>query len=239
MTLFQTKAEKKQVQCQVQDWPSHKLICNHLANPRVDLVSKMDNNECIVCFKKTTNLCGKCGIISFCSKECQVKEWPSHGLACNVLPFPKKNTDGKHVYVFYFPENSEKVVLGQVKVIRELYEHYNIYYERIKEKEFFNEIAHVRSYRMVGNRLNDRKKVENTLRISFNDDFGIDGSKSNKIVQKMTKGSCFDWRGPILISKVKGVKYSLGIPYDLYDEYLDVDFKDFSLITDYFLSYGT
>ena len=52
----------------------------------------------------------------------------------------------------------------------------------------------------------------------------------------MTKGSCFDWRGPILIAKVKGIKYH--VPQDLYDEYLDVDLMDFSYITDYFLSYG-
>ena len=91
---------------------------------------------------------------------------------------------------------------------------------------------------MWHNPLNDRKKVENTLIISFNDNFGIDGSKQNKIVQKMTKGSCFDWRGPILISKVKGVKNNYSIPYDLYDEYLDVDLKDFSHMTDYFLWYG-
>ena len=102
---------------------------------------------------------------------------------------------------------------------------------------FFGEKAYVRSYRVSRNCLNERKKMENTLKVSFNDNFGIDGSKQNKIAQKITNGSwCFDWRGPILITKIKGVKYQM--PIDLYDEYLDVDFKDFSQITDYFLSYG-
>jgi hypothetical protein len=54
----------------------------------------------------------------------------------------------------------------------------------------------------------------------------------------MTKGSCFDWRGPILISKVKGVHKSIGYPCDYFDEYLDVDLKDFSHMSDYFLWYG-
>jgi hypothetical protein len=39
--------------------------------------------KCIVCGKETTRGCSRCKIVGYCSRECQAKDWPEHGLHCD------------------------------------------------------------------------------------------------------------------------------------------------------------
>ena len=38
--------------------------------------------SCFACAKPTTSCCGKCKIARFCSRECQITEWPKHKKLC-------------------------------------------------------------------------------------------------------------------------------------------------------------
>ncbi|KAJ7251866.1 hypothetical protein C8J57DRAFT_1351644 [Mycena rebaudengoi] len=50
---------------------------------------------CSACFKSDEVLgrplrrCGKCHIVSYCSKECQTKNWPEHKQTCGEAGIPK------------------------------------------------------------------------------------------------------------------------------------------------------
>jgi len=219
-------------ECQTKDWPTHKLFCLRFSSPLGDLVSKSTSNDCSVCFKTTNNLCGACGLINFCSKECQIKEWSIHKLVCDALPFPEKILTGKHVYAFYLPEDAEKVVLAQVLIESKFDEDDGTYWDCPKLEPFIGDGCRDQRY-MMSNQFNKSRVMKDMLIIFFRDAFLKDGSKSNKLVKKMTSNfQQNDWRGPMLILKAKGTILESN------QHYLDVDLKDFSHVIDFFLSYG-
>lgn len=45
-------------------------------------MDKLRNKLCKVCSKKSTLKCGQCGKVSYCSRECQFKDWPRHKANC-------------------------------------------------------------------------------------------------------------------------------------------------------------
>jgi hypothetical protein len=45
-----------------------------------------ERGKCSVCTKSTYNLCSKCKYISYCSKECQKKDWEKHKCICSNNP---------------------------------------------------------------------------------------------------------------------------------------------------------
>lgn len=167
-------------------------------------------------------------IVSYCSKECQRKEYSIHKLVCDALPFPEKINEN-HVYAFYLPEDSNKIVLVQVeKVFKEDDDDDNYGYLP-NLKPFLGDDSSGCTF-MTVNRVNKSRKMENMLLINYRDNFLNDGSKSNRLVKIMTNGqSTHDWRGPILIMKAEGIQINE------FQSYMDVELKDFPDVVDFFL----
>ncbi len=46
------------------------------------------NRRCFACFRPSDKLlkCGSCHVISYCNKDCQVKDWRSHKSECKFMP---------------------------------------------------------------------------------------------------------------------------------------------------------
>lgn len=42
-----------------------------------------DKKHCKVCQKEAEKKCGKCSSVFYCSKDCQVKHWPTHKKFCS------------------------------------------------------------------------------------------------------------------------------------------------------------
>jgi hypothetical protein len=47
-------------------------------------VQRRGMKQCNVCTKDATSQCSKCKNVSYCSRECQLKDWNQHKLACNT-----------------------------------------------------------------------------------------------------------------------------------------------------------
>lgn len=221
-------------ECQVGDWSDHKMICNNSSSPvgnTLSLVCSPVEEKCSVCLKKTKNKCSKCNQTYYCSKECLKKEWLIHKLVCDALPFPKKiNEPNKNVYAFYLSENSEKVELVQVEIKRKYDE--DDYFEVAELNSFLGNDTRGLSY-MSRNPYNKSRIMKDTLLICYRDNFFNDGSKINKVVQKMTNGlNPHDWRGSVVIMK------TLGTNLQSNSSYLDIELKDMTDVYDFFFGYG-
>jgi hypothetical protein len=217
-------------ECQIKDWPQHKLICNSINKPIEDLVStKKAQAKCVVCFKLTNLSCSKCGL-NFCGKSCQDQEWSKHKHFCDSLPVSIKNSNNESVWAFLFPENSEKVIQIQVPIIIEYFEEELLSLPQLNE---FIGSCGASSY-MPRNPYNKDRLISDMLLIHYRDTFLIDGSKSNLCIKVLTQGrNPHDWRGPVVVMKAKGTNI-----YESND-YIDIKVEDFLNIVDYFLWYGS
>ena len=212
-------------ECQLKDWPKHKLFCKS-AEDIENLVTKETVDNCVVCSKKTERSCGKCGS-RLCGKECQIKIWSQHKLFCNALPFPVRSSTEKSVYAFLLPENGEKVVLVNVEIEQKFDEDDQSYWNSPQLKPFISSVCGT-TY-MTKNPFNQKRLMKDMLIIEYNDNFLNDGSKSNKVVQKLTNGKCpHDWRGPIVVMKAKETTI------DTSQHYIDIGIKDFPNVVDFF-----
>ena len=192
------------------------------------LKAKAISSKCEICKTVTTTSCSKCHVVYYCSKECQTKDWSIHKYFCGSLPIPKKLPGEKSVYGILLPEKEKNPRL--VKVL-------------LKEKDIGGEIvampdcraiigAHCDHRDMPYNPLKGNKPLPKMLVFKFRDNFLNDGSLPNQTVANITKGKkTVDWRGPILVIKLKDCDDST--------EYFDMEMKDLSDVIDFLLWYGT
>ena len=84
------------------------------------------------------------------------------------------------------------------------------------------------------NRSKPNRKLKNTLLVRFRDNFFNDGSLPNTTVREITKNQMtHDWRGPVLITKMRG-KNLINMP-----SYIDIELEDFIDVIDYLKWYGS
>ncbi len=46
-------------------------------------------HKCIVCYKNADQRCQRCKAVSYCGRECQIKDWPQHKKNCKLKPEKK------------------------------------------------------------------------------------------------------------------------------------------------------
>jgi hypothetical protein len=76
-------------ECQSADFPKHKKICQV---PSSNVTTCTTEVTCLreayikcVCGKRANNKCGKCLMVSYCSRECQIADFPIHKQLCKRL----------------------------------------------------------------------------------------------------------------------------------------------------------
>ena len=215
-------------ECQTRDCPEFHKLVSALSNT-LDIKDKgLTASTCLSCGKYSTATCAKCHCTYYCSKSCQRADWPVHKFICSSLPFPPK-VKPESVYGFYFPETGDKPVLIEIP-IEESYDEDDGYYKSIMLSEFLNDKAtsHMQRNNVKNKLLND------TLEFCYRDSFLTDGSVTNKIIETITNNqNPLNWRGPVVVYKVKG--------HDLWERYsyIDVELQDFADVIDFYLWYGS
>lgn len=194
---------------------------------------------CQVCKKSTKSSCAKCHCVYYCSKSCQAKDWTIHKLFCKSLPFPKKEINERCVYGVFLAENALLPEIVKIRIETEYCDGGETSFNSLQQKQFLGDECPENSY-FPRNPLKPEKTFSDTLCITYRDNFGNDGSVSNKVIQtfdafRQPGLRVFDWRGPILVSKIEGTSLDdISRP-----EYVDIDIGDFENIIDFFMWYGS
>jgi hypothetical protein len=234
------------LECREEDWTNHKATCDSLhLPPQVELTNAPDNitrlpseEKCSVCANETKKSCAKCHSAYFCSKECQMKAWPVHKLICDPLPYPKREVEEEpSVYGFYLvADMNEKPIVVKVPIRKAKIE---IESEILEVNEpdvtpFLGNVPIGKNF--VSTNPVTGKRLAMSLDIKFRDNYYMDGSKKNLIVDKLAGDlNPVDWNGPIIILKFKEEK----VGDQTRQVYVDVELADLNDAARFFRCYGT
>lgn len=50
-----------------------------------EVVKEMGRTKCVVCLRASVKKCGRCDVVSYCSRECQARDWKSHKSDCKAV----------------------------------------------------------------------------------------------------------------------------------------------------------
>ena len=209
--------------CQDEDWPKHRAACEKIKppKPKEKIVPKIEG-DCFVCKKKTSTLCAQCHLVYYCTRECQVKDWPIHKTICASLPIPPK-TKSKSVYAFYMPEKDARPVFKEISVENDPDDG-----QKLDSASLFDKQAHLFSVKMLRNSSKGRD-LPNMLEVLSDFESRNDASKVNQSLAKLRNGKTTpNWCGPILVVKRKGDDPMAKSPY------IDIQLSDMEDIIDFF-----
>lgn len=176
--------------------------------------------------------CTQCKSASYCSKECQVADWPTHKLLCKSFSnFDLSSRESsEYSRAILFPVNGKpKVIWLHCKWVDSedsRYQHPET--DSLLGADPFPKHAPIRYNVLL------KRDLLDTIYICHRDTFLIDGSLPNGSIAAITStksGQFHDWRGPIIAYGM------LGLSTDP-DECRDLDMEDFRHVVDYFLSYN-
>lgn len=195
-------------------------------------------NTCLVCNNPDSQFCDRCRSVRYCSKACQVADWPVHKLLYSAFAAFRSSTrpTDEHFRAIAFPVDKPKPEL--VWVHCEWHEDddddFRIPSFQIPDSAaLLGQGASLASSPIQFDLVLDRPLCD-TVQLAYRDTYLIDGSPPNRSVASITASHRVPhpWRGPF-------VAYGkVGLGYDQI-RCRDLDMVDFRHVADYFLSYGS
>ncbi|KAK8074567.1 hypothetical protein PG997_009230 [Apiospora hydei] len=164
--------------------------------------------SCITCEKADSQRCGRCKSAFYCSKACQVRDWPFHKLLCasfGAFDISTRPTSDHFLAISFPPEDKRPKPIWVYCPLH---------------------VDDLRPYQSPD--------LEDTIQIAWKDEYLVDGSIPNKgilSIMHFEPGRRHNWRGPVTAYGAVG----LGTDQT---HCRDLDMNDFRHITDFFLWYG-
>lgn len=190
---------------------------------------------CTVCDKEDAKFCARCKCTSYCSKACQQEDWSTHKLLCasfSSFATSRRPTADHHRAVLFDPEKAKPEFIWLLCKWRSDFDEEGGYQAPETGTFLGSDVTSKDAPIQYNPRL--KKRLSNTINVTYRDTFLIDGSRPNRSVASIIAtqpGEYHDWRGPIIAYARKGS--GLEPP-----ACKDFDMIDFRHVTDYFLSYG-
>ena len=150
-------------------------------------------DTCPMCTDKGKLWCGGCRNVSYCSKECQEAEWPTHKVLCKTFKdFEKRPSENMRRIVVLMP-NEEKPRFMWVEVSQRLG------YQAVDNSSFFPKNVIPFGAQIFRNEIINTPVAQGfTIEIKYDDEFMKNYHTTNKAVVAATnKKLGFEWRGPI------------------------------------------
>ena len=192
--------------------------------------------SCILCNNPDAHFCTRCKSTCYCSKKCQLTDWPTHELLCAAFssfdPLSRPSNEHFRAILFSVDDKKPKFIWLHCKWRSNDIDYRNRY-QNPEVKPFLGPDPFPKSGSIQFNPVL-QKELSDTIYISYRDTFLVDGSKANNSIGAITTttaGQKYDWRGPIIAYGKMGLGIDPVICRDL-------DMNDFRHIVDYFLSYN-
>ena len=194
---------------------------------------------CTVCWKEASKVCTKCKSVFYCTKVCQVQDWPAHKCFCSqhealkMLLNPAESTKSSAVGLL-LPENSKQPVFVRVsyeKVFKDGEVLFRVFQNKflLRAQNEGQELISSTSIMDVNCRTKGSRKLKSMLNFCYRDSFLIDGSVANKCISALVSGdSPIAWKGPVLVFKGDCETQPP----------VDMDISDGRDVVDFFLSHG-
>ncbi|VDC06056.1 unnamed protein product [Peniophora sp. CBMAI 1063] len=187
-----------------------------------------DKGLCGVCGTQAKSLCSRCKQAAYCTAEHQKKHWKQHRQACipHGAALVRKG--------ILLPADSE--IPEIVHVACEVAEPEDDYPEPtchlVRRGEFIGPAsAFRRFYGIEFERFGPpSRRLSQYLQLGFNDEFLVNGSRSNKCVRALVPDAPHDWRGNMLVMK------NVGQTVD--GEFEDATLADLGPVKGYLSLYG-
>ena len=189
-----------------------------------------ETDECIICQEPRARKCERCRSCSYCSKNCQRVDWPSHKLLCSQYAQQQPRPSQAHKRAILFKEDGPKPLMIWV-VCRRKNDQEDGIRDSVDVGSFLGNDMPFTDHRLIQRNLRRNRGLGYTLELKFRDGFLLDGSKPNQSIQAMETTVSSSWRGPMVALKKQGV----GVDFR---SYADMTLGDYRHLVDYFASYG-
>jgi hypothetical protein len=188
-----------------------------------------------MCNAAAAKFCSTCHSSTYCSVKCQKADWPLHKLLCRAIENVAPRPSDKHKLAILLPHDSNDPQLTWVKC-NEIF--FDVMFHEADTKQLLNVETHVSNRFYPGPEnsrfdYNARRKFnyDHTVKLICRAMMRLDGSSANACVNRITHGRMsYDWRGPIVVMRVKGMTSDDPI-------YEDVKASDLRATVDHLLVY--
>jgi len=223
--------------------------------PKTPVSPEMLSLTCTLC-NKPAKLCSSCKSSSYCSELCQKKDWPIHKILCKVFSEVPTRPTPSHKLGILFPVDSKSPKLVWVPFEREVVE------VRTGNKSTFvlpdvdglvgynpGSTVHAEQWIVEPERIKRARFIDYSIAVYLRTEFMRDGSKQNKSLKAVTKGTLKHlWRGPLLVVSMQGTPFIHKIALEFGDESVlveerrafptsrDITLRDFRIACDYFMA---
>ncbi|KAF4610345.1 hypothetical protein G7Y89_g15775 [Cudoniella acicularis] len=194
-------------------------------------------STCVICNKRGANDCASCKSASYCSKACQVLDWPLHKLLCKKfkkLPSRPNNMPSQLAILLSADDPDPRLIW--VPSPQEYTEYSETGFQNpITEPLLGQPITHSAERFVVTKNEVRGYELDHSVVLFARDNWLNDGSKPNQAALALTDWELpYDWRGNILIMSFKVVaKGREGI-----ETYQNVTLGDLRTVVDYLRRYG-
>ncbi|KAH6975009.1 hypothetical protein BKA56DRAFT_589904 [Ilyonectria sp. MPI-CAGE-AT-0026] len=198
-------------------------------------MASSSTGHCTICETPGARACARCKSSHYCSKECQLDDWPVHKLLCaSFSSFAMSARPSEtHFRGIFFPQDRPKPQVAWLDCQWHDDEDDGIKWQHPDLNPFLGPDSWPKSIPIQTDAVLQRI-LPDTINICYRDGFLVDGSMPNRsaaAVVATLPGQSHDWRGPIIVVGKKG--QGLDPP-----QCRDLDMNDFRYIADYLISYG-
>lgn len=192
-------------------------------------------HTCILCEAPGARACARCRSCHYCSKECQLDDWPVHKLVC--ASFTKFDTSTRpskdHFLGIMFGQDEARPRFTWLHCPSRLDDDTGMTWQHPDFEDVSGLGPTAASIPITTDALLQRR-LDDTINLCYRDTFLVDGSRFNRSVEAVLAtlpGPTHDWRGPMAVVGKKGLTID---PWDC----RDLEVKEFRYVADYFISYG-
>lgn len=213
-------------------------ICNQF-EPSSCLVFAMSSSTishpCTICEAPGARACARCKSSHYCSKDCQLDDWPVHKLLCASFSSFDVSTrpSDTHFRGIILPQDQSHPQIKWLNCPWREDEDDGVKWQHPDLVPFIGSGSMKKSTLIQTDALLQRY-LPDAIDICYRDAFLIDGSMPNKsaaAVLATVQGQSHDWRGPIVAVGKVGQSSD---PHSC----RDLDMNDFRYIADYLIAYG-